>query len=204
MPLPPVKGCRQTFGGCIWAVVGSKATCALPSPGMRASSCGFAAGIWEEDQQGGPREAQVVRHKNEPRLSSWLVFTLLTSLLPTDHPSSQHDVHRRRSERHIDQARHCQPHDHMKSPTPAYDKTEGPTTWQRAHTMRHGAQFLQQRDEGPNNAAQDPTMWHTAQRRRLRPNDDTYRPTTMCRTQQHGVWPKNDTYSPTMMQTAER
>ena len=63
----------------------------LPSP----EGCGpvvvrFDGGHTKGKQytEGGPMEAQAVRHKHEPRLLSWLVLALSSSLVTTDHPFS--------------------------------------------------------------------------------------------------------------------
>ena len=60
----------------------------LPSPEgcgpLRAFSLS-TGGSWWEEQQGRPKEWEThqVRHGNEPRLLSWLIFTLPLTLSPT-------------------------------------------------------------------------------------------------------------------------
>jgi hypothetical protein len=77
--------------------------CPSPLLGCGPARLGSPPGYRREDQQGGPRkwETQAVRHEDGPRLLSWLVFILLTSLSLLTTPL---DVHRRRSKRHVNKA----------------------------------------------------------------------------------------------------
>ncbi len=76
----------------------------LPSPGMWAGSFGLAEGIWEGGSPGGTQEVGGPGSASRKRATMKLVahFRHFHFHNPTDHPSSQHNVDRRHSQRHVE------------------------------------------------------------------------------------------------------
>src|SRR6266567_218124 len=125
----------------------------LPSPGMWAGSFGLAEGIWEGGSPGGTQEVGGPGSASRKRATMKLVahFRHFHFHNPTDHPSSQHNVDRRRCQRHVElpcvQERAGGQILPPSSTFLAWQHAEGPNATWRAQTRRGGPK----RDvEGPN------------------------------------------------------